>query len=733
MKKNHFLLCLILFTFLISITTKGETPKINDVSFDSFLLKNIEKLSAEEELRVIVTFSDAKAAERGRTMLVECGAELIGPEFRAIPIQGVLANAEEIVDFTEIDGVIGIWQDRKLQNDLHQAVIVSSVHDVWTDNSFTVMNDGVAIEGNGVGVLVNDSGFDGIDTDIEAGVRLVQNVKGLGIGEWLEDSGDDNDQGGGHGSHCMGIVGGDGSRSGGRFKGVAPKAQLIGYGSGAGLFILDTGGGFEYVAQHGRDYNIRVMSNSFGTTADTTFTSFDPTHPTNVATKTLTDLGVIVVFSAGNSGPDNGKITGVYKTAPWVITVGNGTKDGGLASSSSRGRPDPNGVHPSMRADITFNGTNYLWENRPTVTAPGSDIVSVRASAGVTQATGVLGDLDANLSPTEVPYYNVLSGTSMACPHVAGIVALMLEANPNLEYRAVKAILQRTAISSMPGLIHERGAGYVNAHAAVAAAFNGLCDVPEGASYEELFGLNADGSFGFDSDFWKACPLNAEVAARLKASVPSPSGIEAACAVGTSPLTDAELDGTSPAKDIIEVTFDNETASTFDVHMKVSSNLAAAPLSVDGVETHWWDVHFVLDKVISDNDQDQADPPIPYILSSYRDASGDHFILTVKSGETNTRPSRNPLYRDIITGNWDETTNTITWTVPKILMNYTEVPPSSGATSMGQRNGRSAQAGDELGRWKAFTYTRPGTTTPDGAGVYDDAAQGSCYTSLLVD
>ena len=76
----------------------------------------------------------------------------------------------------------------------------------------------------------------------------------------------------------------------------------------------------------------------------------------------------------------------------------------------------------------------------------------------------------AGLEPEYLPYYTTLSGTSMAAPHVAGVVALMLDANPALTPLQIKTMLQATA-TPMPYAAWEVGAGYVDAYAAVKRAF----------------------------------------------------------------------------------------------------------------------------------------------------------------------------------------------------------------------------------------------------------------------
>ncbi len=91
----------------------------------------------------------------------------------------------------------------------------------------------------------------------------------------------DTDSHVGHGTHCAGIVGGTGQKSGGLYAGVAPGAKLIGCGSGYGLFVLNALGGFEWSLANQFRYNIRVVSNSWGSSGP-----FDPDNPVNVATHT---------------------------------------------------------------------------------------------------------------------------------------------------------------------------------------------------------------------------------------------------------------------------------------------------------------------------------------------------------------------------------------------------------------------------------------------------------------
>ncbi len=119
---------------------------------------------------------------------------------------------------------------------------------------------------------------------------------------------------------------------------------------------------------------------------------------------------------------------------------------------------------------FTILGDTWALLNQPTIVGPGRFIISTRAT-GESDSL-IAGDAgpqeDANrIEPSNLPFYVVLTGTSQATPHVAGIAALVLQANPSLSPTEVKQILQQTA-TNMPGLsVSEAGAGYVNAYAAV--------------------------------------------------------------------------------------------------------------------------------------------------------------------------------------------------------------------------------------------------------------------------
>ncbi len=446
-------------------TTKAVEPE--KAVIDAELTKVL--LSAEGPVEAIVTFKSDQGVLPGQVKLLEEIGITNGLTLKSLPIAGIVATKTQMDRLAESDQVVSIYLNKRLAYENAEATDLTGVDKVRTDDSMRKRNGGLPVTGKGIGVVINDSGVDGTHQDLEFGKHLVQNVLGSTNLNALSallpvtyvEGVPNTDSSSGHGTHVAGIVGGTGEMSGGKYEGVAPGANLIGYGSGAAVAMLDILGGFDYALTHQQQYNIRVITNSWGDTGDAG-TDFDPSNPINIATKKLYDRGIVTVFSAGNSGPDEKTISGNYKKAPWVVTVAAGDKSGKLADFSSRGEDGRGGT-------VTVDGKSWEWQDQPTVTSPGVDIISTRVISPLV-ALGATSDVEY-IEPAYLPFYTTMSGTSMAAPHVAGIIALMLEANPMLSPAEVKSILENTATAMPDYADWEVGAGYVNAYNAVNAAF----------------------------------------------------------------------------------------------------------------------------------------------------------------------------------------------------------------------------------------------------------------------
>ncbi len=402
-----------------------------------------------------------------------------GQTLQKLSMVAVVATAGQARALAANPAVRSVWSNDPVYLYMNEARTLTGVERLRTDSAMTRLNGGMPVSGKGdFSVLVIDSGVDATHADLQLGSKVVQNVQVLTSTNLLApevaftplvvaENVPNTDQTVGHGTHVAGIVGGTGVRSGSRYAGVAPGAKIIGAGLGAGLFVLNAVGAWEWALANQFNYNIRVVSNSYGSDGP-----YNPDHPLNVASKMAYDRNITVVFAGGNAGPGPDTYN-PYAKAPWVIGVAAGTKEGGLAGFSSRGTP---------RAERLGNDNPLDDFDAPVITAPGtgrafetnagkftSDIVSTRSTSNIT-ANGLTAD--AELSPALVPFYTQISGTSMATPFIAGTIALMLEADPTLTPDEIREILTSTA-SRMPGFEDfEVGAGYVNSYAAVDKVFN---------------------------------------------------------------------------------------------------------------------------------------------------------------------------------------------------------------------------------------------------------------------
>lgn len=320
----------------------------------------------------------------------------------------------------------------------------------------------IGVNGAGVVVAVIDSGIDASHPDLAQ--RVAHNMKMVEVGAPVGDlivateqlPYNNSDTSSGHGTHVAGIVAADDTD--GKVLGVAPGASLIGYGTGDAIFVFGAVSAFNHMISKKDEWNIRVVNNSWGSS----FRLFDPEEPINQATKRAHDAGITVVFAAGNASTE--MAINPYSVAPWVISIGNGTLNHQRNSTSSGGLEFDNSVLAALPAGdekhMAFAG-DRIGLYHPSVSAPGTNIVSTAARTGV----AVSSDLDGTATA---------SGTSMASPHVAGAAALMLQRRPDLTPAEIKSVLQVTSMlmpdtadASQVQPFWQVGYGYVDAKAAV--------------------------------------------------------------------------------------------------------------------------------------------------------------------------------------------------------------------------------------------------------------------------
>ncbi|HEX8890725.1 MAG TPA: S8 family serine peptidase [Pyrinomonadaceae bacterium] len=417
-------------------------------SVDPELAVRLSNLTDDSNVDAIIVYHQ-KPTDADLADLINLGV-LGGTKYRELPMIALTASKRQLIQISHLRSVRSIYGNRTLQSNLDPYLAMTGTDRVRRDADLTRKNVGLPVSGRGVTVAVLDTGVDGTHSDLSG--RVVQNVKladtqSVSVG-FTEPIGVENlpttDQAYGHGTFVAGLIAGNGARSGGKYAGVAPGANVVGLSAGD-LNLSYVLSGFDYLLSHPQ-LNVRVVNCSFSAN-----TVFDLNDPVNIATKILTDRGVNIVFSAGNTGSAAHTLN-PYAVAPWVVSVGATDQYGQLADFSSRG---------------DFGSTLF----HPTIVAPGVSVVSLRAtSLNVTGTSGLIGADSSRLSPSELPFYTTASGTSFSAPQVAGTIALMLEVNPQLTPQQVRDILQRTATVLPNYFQHEVGAGMLNAHAAVLEA-----------------------------------------------------------------------------------------------------------------------------------------------------------------------------------------------------------------------------------------------------------------------
>ncbi|WP_406424179.1 S8 family serine peptidase [Streptomyces sp. NBC_00873] len=285
-------------------------------------------------------------------------------------------------------GIKKLWLDKPVKVTLDQSVSQIGAPEAWA----------AGYDGTGTKVAILDTGIDPNHPDVAGQVKKTQN---------FTDDPDAVDHHG-HGTHVASTIAGSGAASGGKYKGVAPGADLYigkvldnaGFGPESGVIA-----GMEWAVAEGAD----VVSMSLGSPV-----ASDGTDPLSQAVNELTaSSGALFVIASGNEGSDKSTV-GSPGAADAALTVGAVSKSELLAGFSSRG---------PRKGDFAV---------KPEITAPGVGIVAARA-AGTSMGRPV----DAN--------YTSANGTSMATPHVAGAAAILAQRHPDWTADRLKQVLVSTA------------------------------------------------------------------------------------------------------------------------------------------------------------------------------------------------------------------------------------------------------------------------------------------------
>jgi len=318
--------------------------------------------------------------------------------------------------------------------------------EVWQD---------FGLRGEGILVATLDSGVDAAHPALASRWAGVADPRYAGHPEWAwwDGIGDNpnfpyDDLG--HGTHTMGTVAGGAP---GDSVGVAPAALWItatpNWPAGNQAFASDAIEIFQWMVNPDGDLSTHwdvpaVCGNSWGMADGFGWPDCDPLFWSYL--DACETAGVAIVFAAGNEGSQGlrrpaDRATNDYDTCA-VAAVDANVAGWPIAGFSSRG--------PTF---CSLLGGPFI---KPNIAGPGVNVRSSVPGGG----------------------YGFNSGTSMSTPHLAGVIALLRQACPNMPVDQIKAVMYQTAVDlGAPGKDNDYGWGMVDARAAVELALS-LCAPP---------------------------------------------------------------------------------------------------------------------------------------------------------------------------------------------------------------------------------------------------------------
>ena len=429
--------------FLATVSTNAQepppppTPHAADADGDKIFddLENlISPADLDQTFPTVVLLEQPVTTDRINGL--QRGIGQFDLEFEYDSVDGFAASLTkgQILALSQLDQVVQIEADRPVRLFLDTSTYWFGVQKARTDFGVDGNADGADTYSTGDMVIaVLDTGIDAAHVDLNGG-------KVVGWADFHSGSSGDPVCGSpcdphGHGTHVSSIATGEGEGNA-LYRGVAPGAALVGvrvlskYGSGS---ISGVNAGLQWVIDNKDTYNIRIINMSLGTSGCSSGTDSLSQMVNNVVA-----AGIVAVVSAGNSGPAACTIASPA-AAEDAITV---------AAMADVGETGFNLAYFSSR------GPTYDGRTKPDIAAPGRYIMAaLRGSANG---------------------YTSMSGTSMSSPFVAGVAALMLDADPTLTPSQVKSTLMNTAVDWGPaGKDTDYGAGRLDAYESIRTADGG--------------------------------------------------------------------------------------------------------------------------------------------------------------------------------------------------------------------------------------------------------------------
>lgn len=404
------------------------------------------------------------------------------------------ASLSTVRILADAPGMLSVYGDRALTPALKKSVSTAFNGDpnaVW---------QGLGVTGDGVGIAVLDTGIDAGHPDLAYGTRVRRNFRVMVPARDIQntydpcpnydvygDDREDTELTSGHGTHLASVAAGDGTASAGKYKGVAPKAFLIGIGvsdtvtprttdqnDNPRLSMLAAMTAIDWVQVNAVEGPNKVKVVLAGWTMRGVYDQY--LNPISQFIEGLSNSGITVVVPAGNEGPTQSDCSAAetchFNLAGVAPAIGVGASPRGsrlaLEDYSSRGDP------------VVRYWYDLAARFEPFIVAPGSDVVAARRIGLAPFAQDVPGSLSPSAAGgsdriTTDPDYVPLTGTSVAAAHVAGAVALMQQAAVDakgcyLTVPQVREVLEATATPMQGYQRSDVGAGMIDVTAAVSYA-----------------------------------------------------------------------------------------------------------------------------------------------------------------------------------------------------------------------------------------------------------------------